>query len=316
MKRVVRMTRQGKMKDVPQIHMLRTLYQWLNNRFPILLRLRRKVFFNAQPIRVNVRYWLFYQRCRRAFACRWLRSTDRLLQGKIDEKVRQFHTDGYVVLPHQDPALIASLASQCEKIIGEGKTSITPGLEEWLVHVQQCLNYMPDLASLLNPELAAIIEGCFESHFKIYSVTTYRLVPTNSAPQASGLWHADNFPPGPLKLMVYLTPSDQRSGALKVHPRAGSKKLARLGFFDRFNADKFAVDLNSGWQVIEGPAGTTILFDAHLIHRATPPERGVRDVVSFTLLPSTEPWDRHFKRVGHRLCQEYRGFIPEDPRLD
>lgn len=260
-----------------------------------------------------MRYWLHLQRCRKRYhPCGNGAASEKVLQA-----VYKFRNEGFVLIdPPDDNTVVQQIASRCAQGMDAGQVTITEDLEEWMIHLQYCIRNIPELFQLFHPDLVKVIEGCFKSHFKIYSATAYRLVPTKDAPQASGLWHADDFPPGALKLMVYLTPSTQETGAFRLHPRSASRRLARLGFFDRFKAEKFSQVLNNGWFPIEGPAGATILFDPRLVHRATPPEHGLRDIVSFTLLPSREPWQKHGARVGEGVCREYRQMIPLNPALD
>jgi hypothetical protein len=67
---------------------------------------------------------------------------------------------------------------------------------------------------------------------------------------------------------------------------------------------------------VEGPAGTVILWDQNLVHRAVAPATGHRDAVSIKLLPSLEPWRRHLARVGATLSYERRGQYPLEPADD
>jgi hypothetical protein len=186
-----------------------------------------------------------------------------------------------------------------------------------MMHLSDSVRNVPEVSRLFTAEVVALLEACFRSRFKIYSTTIYRLIPTGESMQASGLWHSDDFPPGVFKLIVYLTACDRQTGALRLHPRRRSRELHRRGFFSRYVATPYADLLDTGWHAVEGPAGTAVFFDARLVHRATPPVQGLRDVVSFTLLPSMEPWDRHFARVGAGLALEKRGrLIPDDPADD
>ncbi len=295
------------------IGLAKKIYRSLTERFPVLLRFRinRMVFFNAQPLRMNLRYWTHYRRCRNGYRNEQLPADDR-----ISGAIQQFHKNGFVILPPQNTDLVRAIEERCDQLIQANEVEITPGIEEWMIHIKYCLKNVPEIKKLIGPETAAVLQGCFRSHFKIYSATLYRIIPTEDKPNSSGLWHADDFPPGAFKYMVYLTASDRHTGALRVHPRPASRRLARAGFFDRFAAEKFTDLLSTGWHAVEGPAGTGIFFDPRIVHRATPPERGFRDVVAFTLIPSMEPWHTHISRIGENVSREYRQMIPADPARD
>lgn len=140
----------------------------------------------------------------------------------------------------------------------------------------------------LVPLVAPILGAYYRSRFAVRDVYCYRNQPI-PAVQGSYAWHQDNYPPGSLKVMAYLTPVlDAADGPLTV--AAGSHagfrpELGRVG--DRH--EDAAVRAKFRPLDCLGPAGTVIVFNNNAIHRATDPTRGCREVINFTVFPSVLP---------------------------
>lgn len=145
---------------------------------------------------------------------------------------------------------------------------------------QRVLDVYADVIPVVEP----ILRAYFGSWFYVRDVYCYRTQPVPAA-QGSYQWHRDNYPPGSMKVMVYLTDVEPEDGPLTV--AAGSHagfepSLGRVGdrYEDAFVRERFSL------KDCVGPRGTVILFNNNAIHRATDPRRGHRDVVNFTVFPS------------------------------
>ena len=277
------------------------------------LLLNRVLFENGLPLRINARYLAYLLRCRWASAA----TVPKTFPDDVMEAARRLRTDGYVVFePSIDSRVVASLVDRIRALVDAGESSVTPGVEEWMIGVNDSAATVPRIFELITPRVAATLEAAYRSHFKIYSSEIYRLVPTTEPPEVSGLWHSDNYPPAVLKAMVYLTDCTSESGALRVHPRLQTRRLLRDGFFDRLNAAAYRDRLEQGWVALEGSAGTVVLWSSNIIHRATPPANTCRDAVAFKFLPSREPWQEYLARMGPRLSTERRLQYPVDPSED
>ena len=166
------------------------------------------------------------------------------------------------------------------------------------------LELIPEIIDFIDDDLEAIIENYYGSHFKIFAVSFYRTLPTPDKPDSSFLWHLDNCPKQEIKLMVYLDDVVADTGALSVKDKPFSAGLRKEGFFDRRLINQFVDRLadTSTTRVLEGPAGTRLLFEnGGCIHKATSPKHGHRDVVTFVLIPSDIPWRPHFARSRNLL---------------
>jgi hypothetical protein len=90
--------------------------------------------------------------------------------------------------------------------------------------------------------------------------------PSSSGKEAgANTWHRDGFPDGVLKIMTYLTPPSREAGTTEIQLEDGNSL------------------------VLEGPAGTIMLFDnSKLLHRGVPPtgQRPDRLIMEVTIIPA------------------------------
>ena len=291
---------------------MKSLYRKVTSKYPAIgaVRVNKFVFGNTLPLPLNVKYWSYLMRCRRTF------HPNTEPSAQAEAMAQQLRKNGFCIFRPGDAALTASIAQRVAQLAERGGIQGMGGVEDWMIQVPECVKQVPDMFRLLRPEIVDTIATYFGSHFKIYSAEIYRLVPTQQAMEASGLWHTDNYPPGMLKAMIYLTDCTKTNGALRVHPRPVTRRLLRAGFFDRHRAEPFAKRLAANHVPLEASAGSVVLWDSNLIHRGTPPDAGLRDAIAFKFLPSLEPWDRHLERVGEGVTYERRIQFPKDPSED
>ena len=141
-----------------------------------------------------------------------------------------------------------------------------------------------DALGELLPAIGPILSSYYRSRFYVRDVYCYRTQPVPRS-QGSYEWHVDNYPPGSLKVIVYLTDVPLKLGPFAY--AAGSHRGYRpdLGLTGRRYEDAFVRARFAARECVGGP-GTAIIFDNNGIHRATPPTAGHRDVISCTLFPS------------------------------
>ncbi|MCG2667807.1 hypothetical protein ACFPFP_12690 [Bradyrhizobium sp. GCM10023182] len=254
---------------------------------------RDKLFRNNQPMAVNLRYALYHAEARRHWKPRGIGSSDAAL-------AKEFSENGYLALPpaaafngsdvaHQTDELFAKPAN-CHTLM-DGAFRLIDGIER-----------LPSVMNVFDAQLEHVLESYFQSHFKIFGVYFYRIVPTPTKPQSSFLWHLDNCPGPEIKLMVYLDDVTNDTGAFRLKKKALTDQLRSKGFRNRNQIQRVQADLENGatTEIIEGPPGTRILFEnGKVLHKATSPLREHRDVVSFVILPSDIPWRVHFARHRH-----------------
>ena len=110
--------------------------------------------------------------------------------------------------------------------------------------------------------LAPKIRACFGYDFRLVNFNCWGMQPS-SAGFGANVWHTDGFPPGIYKVLIYLTPPGKERGTSEVLLPDGSKTM------------------------VEGPAGTWILFNATtLYHRGVPAVSGERIIMNVTVVPA------------------------------
>lgn len=270
--------------------------------------IRDRLFGNNQPLAVNYRYHAYLRDARRAWKPEGIADAER-------DKAVQFAKDGYLVLPPAAGFPAEETRQACDTFfnspgatfsIGDGAERLADGIDK-----------LPKTLDAVDTEIEGIIESYYRSYFKIFGVYFYRTVPTPAKPQSSFLWHLDNCPDPEIKLMVYLDDVKADTGAFRLKDKTVSDDIRAKGFRNRRQISSVQpyLDRADTTRIIEGPAGTRILFqNGKVVHKATSPLHGHRDVVTFVLIPSDVAWRAHFSRNRHLLSTNHGACI--DPRHD
>lgn len=133
------------------------------------------------------------------------------------------------------------------------------------------------------PAISSALESYYRSNCYVRDVCCYRTQPIPSV-QGSYQWHVDNYPAGSLKVIVYLTDVTQETGPLKVAlgSHIGFQPVLG-GIGERFEEEY----VHRHFNIMDclGPRGTVIIFNNNMIHRATDPVSGHRDVINFSVFP-------------------------------
>jgi hypothetical protein len=158
----------------------------------------------------------------------------------------------------------------------------------------QLLNYLniDGLEALCAHVIPGIERAVYGSHVLVDKVFAYRSPVSHQRPQASWVWHYDEHPREVLKLMIYLTDvtEDTAPFTYLAADEAGTAVIgARMPLYgqSRIPASKMAAYTARGHRprAVTGRAGTLVLFNDNVIHRATLAARGPRDVIVLQLRP-------------------------------
>lgn len=142
-----------------------------------------------------------------------------------------------------------------------------------------------DIYRYLDPLLAQVLRAYYRSNYYYRDFFCYRSQPVAKSFQGSYGWHRDNYPPGCLKVMVYLTDVTNEAAGPFVYARkthaAFNPELGNYG--PRLPRE----EVEGRYQLTPclGPRGTVILFDNNGVHRASQPTEGHREVLNATILP-------------------------------
>jgi len=168
----------------------------------------------------------------------------------------------------------------------------------------------------------ALLRQHYGSHFRIEWVDCYRTY-SDAERIISWLWHIDNVPNGCLKAMLLVTDSARETGAMRYLPRQTSLALRRAGYFGcrsrerKLDLSPYArsASVSAEPSMVEAPAGDILVFDPNILHCGEPPERGFRDVMTFFVRPSLQPWREVYRAQGRERVHSGTGGYPPSPEL-
>jgi hypothetical protein len=268
---------------------------------------RDRLFANNQPAAVNLRYASYQREVRHNWKPNGIAPSE-------EAAARQFEQNGHLVKA-PSPTFSDEIGAKVDTLFSDPANCypLTVGMSRLIDGIE----HVPEIMNAIDPEMERILESYYRSHFKIFGVYFYRTVPTPSKPQSSFLWHLDNCPDPEIKLMVYLDSVTSNTGALRLKNKSLSNGLRANGFRNRNNVDHLQSDLDADQttELIEGPAGTRILFEnGKVIHKATSPLSSHRDVATMVIIPSDIHWRVHFARNRHLLSTNAGACT--DPRRD
>jgi hypothetical protein len=277
-----------------------------------------RLFDNRLGLRRNLRYMRYLADCRRASSLS--HASEDGLSVEARRALTELRRDGLCRMPPElEAKRIQTLASKVDCLLTDVRNHQPLGgeLSAFTTHLHDCHRLFPEMVEFLTPNVVSVLKAYYRAHFKLYYAEVYRTHPTDKRPLLSWLWHTDDHPAPILKVMVYLTPTTDGSGAFRAFRRPSSQHLLRQGF-QRDRAHLFAAELEDVTNIVvcEGPPGTTVIFDNNLVHKATVPRVGHRDVLVFEVLPGSQPYQEHLARMGNNLSADHRSDYPEDPYLD
>jgi hypothetical protein len=167
-----------------------------------------------------------------------------------------------------------------------------------------------DFYGLVDPIVRPILSSYYRSFYYYRELDCYRSQATPVEFQGSYAWHRDNYPPGSLKVMVYLTDvTSEADGPLVVAKGSHRGFAPELGHYGP-RVPREEVEGKLELVSCLGPAGTVIVFNNNAVHRASNPKRGHREVLNALILPCIT--DRRREILGSDLSP--KGFLSKYTR--
>ena len=159
---------------------------------------------------------------------------------------------------------------------------------------ENCGQFSKEIFSLLT-QASPIIESYYQSYFQPYWISIQENFPGIVSAESSFGWHIDDNPRELMKIFIYLNDVTEKNGAFRAFPLDHSRKILRQGFVS--NSEKVRLKNQSlvvnyleknpkSLKVLEGKAGTLLMFDNNLVHKGTPPFEGYRQLVQIEVYPS------------------------------
>lgn len=172
---------------------------------------------------------------------------------------------------------------------------------------------------IISPELDREIISYFESEYTL-SKAGFLVAHADEKPSESDGWHCDAGPSRFLRIMLYLTGSEDDAANTLFSDRESTNRLKESGYvfcevrYRLLDLDPLtnALGMERATVVsLDIQPGDVILFDApNIMHRRLLPKRASRYVFTITLVPSILPW-REVVAGGHRpLSLNVESFPP------
>jgi hypothetical protein len=204
--------------------------------------------------------------------------------------------------------------------IAETAKSLLARLTRPYVNLKRPLTMFGEsVLALFDGEMGRLVREQYGSEFTVLWCDCYRA--TVGRPTASWLWHFDNVPLPALKVLLYLSDTKDTGATTRMLNYEISQALKQRGYLGLTIGDRTA-DIKAvadAWNIpatVHAPeleAGDALLFHTNCFHQAVTPARGFRDVMTFFVLPSRQPWRQS---VGDLLRLEKRpGGFPSQPEL-
>ena len=159
---------------------------------------------------------------------------------------------------------------------------------------------------ILSDSLFSIVQSISEpifayynSYFQACSVKIQEISPGFQDAGSSFGFHTDDSPYSVNKVFIYFTDTYENNGAFRTFDYATSDKLLQKGMLKsappgvarKLTQNLIDKKVLSSLQVLEGPEGTSLLFDNNLIHKGTLPLKGRRIHMVLEIMPSHKEMD-------------------------
>lgn len=263
------------------------------------------VFLNSLGMRVNALWWMHKQYCRLIY----LFSNGRFRYDKSFSAEIRKH--GYICLGKNDVAELSNyIDANFSKVPQDrfGQSLLSRISDE----------YISDAVYKILNSNKQKIESILGTYFQCYWIRCQRNIALGyDLTDDSFGFHTDDNPREIYKIFLYLNDTFESNGAFRTFDYKITKNLIKEGFrsygvsernsSQRLISGALIHELN----VIEGEAGTILMFDNNLIHKATVPKKGYRDIFQIEIYPSTKPLTS--RNVKNSLSKKINKDYPKNP---
>lgn len=222
-----------------------------------------------------------------------------------NEAAETLRRDGVVVLPAAlppaaleavadvnrrffDPARAAEQAYSPDgkKLLEAADASPAELARYYFLHIKNYHRKL-DVYELIDPVVAPILSAYYRSKYYYRDFECYRTQAPSAQDEYAGSfsWHRDNYPPGTLKVIVYMTDVlAPEAGPLVYAPGSHAGFRPELGHYGpRIPAEEVEGKLRL--LPCLGPRGSVVVFDNNGVHRASRPSTGTREVLNANVFP-------------------------------
>ena len=187
----------------------------------------------------------------------------------------------------------------------------------------QCDQFSNDIYLALD-KMSPLIEQYYESYFQPYWISIQQNYPGQvTAADASFGWHIDDNPKEIMKIFLYLNDVNESNGAFRSLNYSDSRRILKKGFVsnsvetrlkNQKLVENFIAKNPNSLNIMEGKSGTFLMFDNNLVHKATPPEVGYRQLCQIEIYPSKNKFA--LNQVKNALINPIKRDYPKDPHFN
>lgn len=182
--------------------------------------------------------------------------------------------------------------------------------------------FAPGIFKVLE-SVSPVVEAFYGSYYQPYWISLQENYPGTAEAASSFGWHIDDNPRQLMKIFIYFNDVGESNGAFRAFTYPVSKALLEAGFKSwteklRVENQKMINDYYaehpSDLKVLEGKAGTVLMFDNNLVHKGTPPREGFRRLAQIEIYPSMTKLTE--KQVELAMTNPMGHDYPQDPRVN
>jgi hypothetical protein len=171
--------------------------------------------------------------------------------------------------------------------------------------------------------VSPVIESFYGSYWQPYWISLQQNFPGTADAASSFAWHIDDNPRQLMKIFIYFNDVYESNGAFRAFTYPVSKSLLEAGF--KSWSEKLRIEnqpmINDYYaahhddlKVLEGKAGTVLMFDNNLVHKGTPPREGFRHLAQIEIYPSMTKVTE--QQVHLAMTEPLNLDYPKDPRVN
>lgn len=267
------------------------------------------VFLNSLGIRVNLTWKIYHLYC----LC-YYKIFEKTLKNKNIDISKDFQTKGFVNLGICDMSdLIFETENRFLLLQPDHLGQITLPRESNDRLATQIFNILN-----INSEK---IESILKSHFQCYWIRGQKNVPIGfDSKEASYGFHLDDNPAQLFKVFFYLNDTYESNAAFRTFDYDKTRELIKNGFrsysVDARNRAQCLInsEVLNELNILEGGAGTVLIFDNNLIHKGTVPVIGHRSIFQIEIYPSINKLTLNNvkKSIAKKINKDY----PRNPFLN
>jgi len=281
----------------------------LSSIFPSLSKKSTSLYGHSLGKGVQQSWDEFHTACQAAYVA------DRKPTAEQVKSAQDLHELGQANLGVKSPASLNKAVSDAfEKIGSRELVSYIPRDEAGV--------FAPAIFQVLE-SVAPVIEEFYGSYYQPYWISLQQNFPGTASAASSFAWHIDDNPRQLMKIFIYFNDVGEANGAFRAFTYPVSKNLLEAGF--KSWSEKLRIEsqpmINDYYaehptelKVLEGKAGTVLMFDNNLVHKGTPPREGFRHLAQIEIYPSMTKLTQ--EQVLLSMTNPLTSDYPPEPRIN